>query len=99
MSDSYQKKSDDTLQYNNQLESQVDIQIDIQVEIQVDTQIVKQSDKRDTIDDDNKRDTTQENARIIEMNVVKIFHHDVHINFITKRFSIDAKNRFQCRHQ
>ena len=101
------KKNDDILQYDSQFENQIDnqndiqidIQVDIQIEIQIDTQIVKQNDKRETINDDNKRDITQENARIIEISVVKIFHHDVHINFITKRFSIDAKNRFQCRHQ
>ena len=105
------KKNDDILQYDSQFENQidnqndiqidiqVDIQVEIQIEIQVDTQIIKQNDKRETIDDDNKRDITQKNARIIEVNVVKNFHYDVYINLITKRFSINAKNRFQCRHQ
>ena len=61
----------------NQLKNQVDTQIDAQFDTQIDTQIVKQNDKRETIEIDNKRDDLQKNIRIIEMNVVKIFHQIV----------------------
>ena len=76
LSDSYQKKNFNT-QNVNQLKSQVDTQIDAQFDTQVDTQIAKQNDKRETIETDNKRDDSQKNVRIIEMNVVKIFHQIV----------------------